>query len=252
MVGALKAASQSNVMNDCTLSQESSQEQESADYDAIAANSNNCNSSEYLSPVPSYGTKVNRLYEPSSAISESTWRNSPFYPQATHNVQSAVSQVTPSIHKGTPNSSPLAPHTHHSLEDHPSFSPHTSNGKNKHKNVSDTSADIAKHHYGMPASLDLLRRIQLHNKAISHYIEMQRQHQTPPLSVYRPSSISTNPSHLSHKKKQPTPSSSEYHDCTSCSAPSFKFVVPHPPSTPKPNFVPGNHRGVIRTTPIFK
>ena len=256
VVSALKAASQPSMVTDQTLSQESSQEQESADCDVLAANSNNSNSQEYVIPVPSYGTKVNRSYERSSAISEntSTWKNSPFYPPATQNAQSAVSQITPisantwtNIHNGISNSS--IPHTCQSFmtnKGHPSSSPHT----NSRCDVSDMSADTAKHHYGTPASLDLLRRIQLHNKAISRYIEMQRQHQTPPLSVHRPSPASANPSRLCHSKKQPTPTSSEYHDCTSTSAPSFKFVVPHPPSTPKPNFVPGGHRGIIRTTPI--
>ena len=245
VVSALKAASQPSMATDRTPSQESSQEQPSADCDVLAANSNSSNSQDYVTPVPSYGTKVRQSYEPSSAISESasTWRDSPFYPS---NAQSAVSQVTPistntwtDVHSGTPNSS-----SRQSFNKYHRSVPHT----NSKRDIS-MSADTAKHHYGTPASLDLLHRIQLHNKAISRYIEMQRQHQTPPLSVHQPISLSTNPSSLcSTSKKQPTPTSSEYH---STSAPSFKFVVPHPPSTPKPNFMAGtHHRGVIRTTPI--
>ena len=233
VVSALKAASQPRMVTNRTLSQESSQEQESTDCDVLAANSNNSNSQEHVTPVPNYGTKVNRLYEQSSAISENTsmWRNSPFYPPTTQNAQSAVSQVTPisaniwtNVHNDTHNSS----------------TPHTCQSLNKGHSLSSR---------GTPASVDLLRRIQLHNKAISHYIEMQRQYQTPPLSVHQPSSVST-PTRSCNSKKQPTPTPSEYHDCTSTSAPSFKFVVPHPPSTPKPNFVPGDHRGVIRTIPV--
>ena len=248
MVGALKAASQSSVVTDQTLSQESSQERENVDYDVITANSNNSNSREYFQPVLNYGAKVSPSYKPSSAISQSTWRNSPFFTPTTQNAQSAVSQVTPNlaspwtIHNST--HSPT-PHTHQSFEDHPSFLHRTTSNKGD----GDKSATTAQRRYGTSASLDLLRRIQLHNKAISHYIEMQRQHQTP-LSVNQSSSTPTNPSRLVHYKKQPTPTSSESHDCTSNSAPHFKFVVPHPPSTPKPNFILGGHRGVIRTIPI--
>ena len=252
------------MVTDRTLSQESSQEQEqeSADCDVLAANSNNSNSQEYVTPVPSYGTKVNRSYAPTSAISENTsmWRNSHFYPPSTQNAQSAVSQVTPisantwtNIHNGTSSNNSSTPHTRQSCsKDHPQVSSVSSRANSKRGvTESDSSANTAKRHYGTPASLDLLRRIQLHNKAISHYIEMQRQHQTPPLSVHQPSSSpATDPSRFCHSKKQPTPTSSEYHDCTSTSAPSFKFVVPHPPSTPKPNFTVGSHRGVIRTTPV--
>ena len=250
VVSALKAASQPSMATDRTPLQESSQEQPSADCDVLAANSNSSNSQDYVAPVPSYGTKVRQSYEPSSAISESasTWRDSPFY---SSNAQSAVSQVTPishntwtDSHNGTPNSS-----SRQSFNKYHRSVPHT----NSKRDISNVSADTAERHYGTPASLDLLHRIQLHNKAISRYIEMQRQHQTPPLSIHQPISHSTNPSSLcsSSSKKQPTPTSSEYHDCTSTSAPSFKFVVPHPPSTPKPNFMAGtHHRGVIRTTPI--
>ena len=244
MVSALKAASQSSVVTAQTLSQESTQERESVDYDVIAENSNNSNNREYVTPVPSYGAQVN----PSSAISQSTWRNSPFFTPTTQNAQSAVSQITPNlaspwtIHNSTHSSTP---HTRQSFEDHPSFSHRTTSNKGH----GDKSATTAQRRYGTSASLDLLRRIQLHNKAISHYIEMQRQHQTP-LSVNQPSSTPTNPSCLVHYKKQPTPTSLESHDCTSNSAPHFKFVVPHPPSTPKPNFILGGHRGVIRTIPI--
>ena len=259
-MGALKAASQPSIITDRTLSQESSQEQDGMDCDVLATNSNNSNSREYIIPAPSYGTKVNRSYESTLAISGSSsmWRTSPFYPPTAQNAQLAVSQVTPisantwtSAHNGTPN--PSTPHTRQSFnKDHPS----ASSLNNSKRVVTGMSADTAKRHYGSPASLDLLRRIQLHNKAISRYIEMQRQHQTPPpTSVHQSSSVSTNRSSCScghGDKKQPTPTSSECHDYgTSTSAPSFKFVVPRPPSTPKPNFMAGTqHRGVIRTAPI--
>ena len=260
LVGALKAASQPSIVTDRTLSQESSQEQDSTDCDVLAANSNNSNSREYVIPAPSYGTKVNQSCELTSAISDSASmrRNSPFYPPAAQNAQSVVSQVASisantwkNVHNGTPY--PSIPHTRQSFnKDQPSVSSLT----NSKRIVTGMSADTARRHYGTPASLDLLHRIQLHNKAISRYIEMQRQHQTPPsTSVHQPSSVSTNQGSRSHchsDKKQPTPTSSEYHDYgTSASAPSFKFVVPHPPSTPKPNFMAGTqHRGVIRIAPI--
>ncbi len=259
-MGALKAASQPSMMADRTLSQESSQEQDGTDCDdaVLAANSNNSNSREYVTPAPSYGTKVNRSYEPTSTNYDSTsiWRNSPFYPQTAQNAHSAVSQVTPistntwtNVYNGTPNFSSTH-HTRQSLnKDHPLVSSLTSSKRVVTNNV--MSADTANRHYGTPASLDLLHRIQLHNKAISRYIEMQRQHQTPPLSGSVHQSGSSQ-SRLCHSdKKQPTSSSSEYHDCTSASAPSFKFVVPRPPSTPKPNSMAGTQRrGVIRTAPI--
>ena len=262
LVGALKAASQPSIVTDRTLSQESSQEQDGMDCDILAANSNNSNSREYMyvTPAPSYGTKVNRSYESTLAISGSSSmrRTSPFYPPTAQNAQLAVSQVTPisantwtSAHDGTPN--PSTPHIRQSFnKDHPSVSS-LNNGK---RVVTGMSADTAKRHYGSPASLDLLRRIQLHNKAISRYIEMQRQHQTPPpTSIHQSSSVSVNRGSHSHghsDKKPPTPTSSDCHDYgTSASAPSFKFVVPCPPSTPKPNFMAGTqHRGVIRTAPV--
>ena len=261
-MGALKAASQPSIVTDRTLSQESSQEQDGMDCDVLATNSNNSNSREYVTPAPSYDTKVNRSYESTLAISGSAsmWRNSPFYPPTAQNAQLAVSQVTPisantwtSAYDDTPQSS--TPHTRQSFnKDHPSVS----SLNNSRRVVTGMSADTAKRHYGSPASLDLLRRIQLHNKAISRYIEMQRQHQTPPPtsgSVHQSSSVSANRGSRSHDhgdKKQPTPTSSECHDYgTSASAPSFKFVVPRPPSTPKPNFMAGTqHRGVIRTAPV--
>ena len=53
VVSALKAASRPSMATNQTLSQESSQEQESTDCDVLAANSNNSNSREYVTPVPS-------------------------------------------------------------------------------------------------------------------------------------------------------------------------------------------------------
>ena len=98
-------------------------------------------------------------------------------------------------------------------------------------------------HFGMPASLDLIKRIHLHNKAISHYIDMQKN--APGVCA------KTCVPHSPPMRTQPTPSTSSSHSHNGTPAPSFKFVVPHPPSTPKPNFIlrPG-HRGPISTTSI--
>lgn len=254
VVSALKAASLARMAtaDEPSSHQERSEEQDGTctPCDVIAVNSNNSNSREYATPVPSRSTKISQSLKPSSAISDSKWRN---FPLCVQTDQNAHSQVTPNssnvqtVHAGTHfSTSP----TFQSLKDHPSMS---CDNNSKH-NMSGRTADASRYHHSTSTSLDLLRRIQLHNKAISHYIEMQRLHQAPS-SAHQPSSKSTTAyhsrSHLSHNKEKPTPTSLiDSHDYSSTPAPTFKFVVPHPPTTPKPNFIPESHRGVFKMAPF--
>lgn len=267
VVSALKAASQPSPVSAQLLHKESSREQESKpedgiDYDVIAANSNNSNSHSSVTPVPNYGAKINHMQEPLLSTTTRTQR-SPLSsytflsahdlpisrdPHKFHFAGSIRGCEDPSLLAGehsvfitqvAPNSEIIptnqdntcsqlftSSYLQSTIKGHSpcgsAFTQASSNG------VGDSGV---KYRHGTPGSPDLLKRIQTHNRAISQYMEMQRQHNLP----------------HGHIRTQPTPTTSVHH---TTSTPSFKFVVPHPPPTPKPNFVLGGHRGVIRTTPV--
>lgn len=277
VVGALKAASQPSPVYAQPSTQDSASERiiinepAGADIDdnnmMIAANSNNSNSNHrgYATSVPTSSTIVDHVQQPSpirfdqqsySTYSEScppTSRDgsglhsyivSSEQPTLLGHSTSAISQVTPN----SGNACTSSDHTNTHFSTHPqSFKDHHSFSVSSSVKAANGSTDCdgnksSKRRYGTAASLDLLMRIQMHNKAISHYIDMQRQHHSP--------SIHTNPSPAN--RKQPIPSSSSSHSHTTTPAPTFKFVVPCPPSTPKPNSILKSHRvtRVIGTTPI--
>ena len=289
VVSALKAASQPSPVSaqPASLPREKSREQENItavveiDYDTFVANSNNSNSNSrgYITPDPnyahSYPSMMSANYDSnwkshrhnvlttfdnvqkdyrhflndtsSNQIMQNTHSNN-FVASQDHSSHTATgklsteSQFTPNTKSSYFHSShnnTYSPSTPQSFTDH-----HYSTSVPTQAGVSDGDGS-AKRRHGTSASFDLLRRIQEHNKAISHYMQVHRQYQSPTLS----SDTSRSPP----CRQQPTPSSSacQYQTVANADVPSFKFVVPHPPVTPKPpNFSFRSHRGVTNSTSI--
>lgn len=264
VVSALKATSQpSPVSTQPPIQKNSSKGDENAPAGgevnciAIAANSNSSNSRDYVTPVPSY-VFATEMYQPPPTVVGSRWGDfsqcrsdlqsqNTFQPSGdvTSDEQSTLlvspfSQVTPnsgntmSCTSSDHNNMHLSPHIQSFQDHHPSlFSSSAQEASGGDRNCS------SKHRYGTRASLDLLKRIQMHNKAISHYTDMQRLHHSPSVPASSP---------VCPSRREPVPSSSSSHSHTAISAPSFNFIVPHPPSTPKPNFILRGHRGVVGTS----
>ena len=273
VVSALKAASQPSPVSaqPASLPGEKSREQENVtavveiDCDTFVTNSNNSNSNSrgYITPDPSYAHSYPSMM---SANYDSNWKSDRHNVLTTFdNVQkdyrcflndTSSNQIVQNTHSN--NFVATQDHSLHTatgkLSTESQFTPDTKNSyfHSSHINtyspstpqsgVSDSEGS-AKRCHGTPMSFDLLRRIQEHNKAISHYMQVHRQHQSPTLSSDTPWSPPG--------RQQPTPSSSACQYRTSADVPTFKFVVPHPPVTPKPpNFSFRSHRGVTNSTSI--
>ena len=280
VVSALRAASRQSPVSAQPLPQENSRGRESnatstcsdnIDYGVLVGNSNHSNDGDYATPfIPSYATmkchntNSHAQLSPTATLENHTLRNDAHYlcsgplnyqsfTQQSHPTLSSSDQ--PSLFVGEPlvysqvmtnyqstNSYSSSPNIQSSKDSHHSSCLSVSTPPDNSASHANKTRKSEKSNSGTSASLDFLKRIQLHNKAISHYIAVQRQRQSP--GVLSMNSPSPPP------RRQPTPSSLSSHSHTVTSAPSFKFVVPHPPSTPKPNFIPRGHRGVLSTTPI--
>ena len=272
VMSALKAASQPNPESAQPLPHENSKEQRSSsvvcrddniNFDVTAGNSNNSNSRDFVIPFPSYGTNITHDHPMSSKALESYtafWKSNPLSSHSLH-VSPSPSYVQPSemtiplageslslstvIRTNSErNHNNVSSSTFHlSSNDHYNSPVVSVPSECATNNVDGETSKSKNRHFGTPASLDLIKRIHLHNKAISHYIDMQKH--SPGVCA------KTCVPHSPPMRTQPTPSTSSSHPHTGTPAPSFKFVVPHPPSTPKPNFIlrPG-HRGPISTTSI--